>query len=359
MHGLSSMFVENKALMIGAAAVAFFVAAVLILLVFRLAFGRRLRMANSRARQMRLGIVDAFDLDRQRQLVIIRRDNVEHLVMIGGPNDILIESQIIRTEARSRDKSDRDLTAPATKVMTLEPKVGIPSGPEPLPVAASDDHPTPPRAPAPPAPGPAPVGPLAGLSAGPRRITPAPPKPAPAAAPTVSAEPPVKAPQPLKAAPMTAGPAVPPPAAAPAPQPAAPPQVAPSVAPPAAGPGPAIPPPPVGADQPAFLRWPARTTSAPQPGGPLPSGPLPGGPLPGGPLPGGLRPAAKTPAEQPPLPPRAKQPAPGPAPASAPAPGSAPAEAPHTGFPPVPSMEGLESLEEEMAKLLGRGPGKP
>ena len=133
MHALSNLLAENRALMIGAAAVAFFVAAVLILLVFRLAFGRRLRMPGGRARQMRLGIVDAFDLDRQRQLVIVRRDNVEHLVMIGGPNDILIESQIIRTEARPRDKDMRGEPAyvqgPAPKQHT-EPRLM----PEPQPV---------------------------------------------------------------------------------------------------------------------------------------------------------------------------------------------------------------------------------
>ncbi|MGH6819873.1 MAG: hypothetical protein ACREDU_03310 [Methylocella sp.] len=72
---------------------------------------------NGRARLPRLGTVDAFDLDRQRQLVIIRRDNVEHLLMIGGPNDFVIESKIIRAEsrdprdlreARIRDKEPRD-----------------------------------------------------------------------------------------------------------------------------------------------------------------------------------------------------------------------------------------------------------
>jgi flagellar protein FliO/FliZ len=86
--------------------------------IFRLTFGRRLRLPrNGRARLPRLGTVDAFDLDRQRQLVIIRRDNVEHLLMIGGPNDLVIESQIIRAESRDlrdfrepriRDKDLRD-----------------------------------------------------------------------------------------------------------------------------------------------------------------------------------------------------------------------------------------------------------
>ncbi len=42
-----------------------------------------------------------FELDRQRQLVLLRRDNVEHLVMIGGPpNDIVIEAGIARPPAR-------------------------------------------------------------------------------------------------------------------------------------------------------------------------------------------------------------------------------------------------------------------
>ena len=90
----------SKAAMIVLALVAFLVAALLVLIIVRMLFGGRLRMPGGRARQARLGIVDAFDLDRQRQLIIVRRDNTEHLIMIGGPNDILIESEIVRVEAR-------------------------------------------------------------------------------------------------------------------------------------------------------------------------------------------------------------------------------------------------------------------
>ncbi|WP_413993166.1 hypothetical protein ACMDCR_14400 [Labrys okinawensis] len=46
-------------------------------------------------RQSRLGVVDKYDVG-VRQLVLVRRDNVEHLIMIGGPNDLLIESTILR-----------------------------------------------------------------------------------------------------------------------------------------------------------------------------------------------------------------------------------------------------------------------
>ena len=31
---------------------------------------------------------------RSRRLVLIRRDNVEHLIMIGGPQDVVVESGI-------------------------------------------------------------------------------------------------------------------------------------------------------------------------------------------------------------------------------------------------------------------------
>lgn len=45
-------------------------------------------------RQPRLAVLDATAVDTRRRLVLIRRDDVEHLVMIGGPTDIVIESRI-------------------------------------------------------------------------------------------------------------------------------------------------------------------------------------------------------------------------------------------------------------------------
>lgn len=66
--------------------------------------GGRLRIkgqSGGRARQPRLGVVDMYDLDRQRQLILIRRDNVEHLVMIGGVTDVVVETNIMRSGARA------------------------------------------------------------------------------------------------------------------------------------------------------------------------------------------------------------------------------------------------------------------
>ncbi|GJE06278.1 MULTISPECIES: flagellar biosynthetic protein FliO [Methylobacterium] len=58
--------------------------------------GNRAVRAGQRSRQPRLGIVDVYELDRQRQLILLRRDNVEHLLLVGGPNDVVIERNIQR-----------------------------------------------------------------------------------------------------------------------------------------------------------------------------------------------------------------------------------------------------------------------
>jgi Flagellar biosynthesis protein, FliO len=45
-------------------------------------------------RQQRLQVLDAAAVDARRRLVLVRRDGIEHLIMIGGPTDIVIESGI-------------------------------------------------------------------------------------------------------------------------------------------------------------------------------------------------------------------------------------------------------------------------
>ena len=45
-------------------------------------------------RQPRLAVLDAAPVDTRRRLVLVRRDSVEHLILIGGPTDVVIESGI-------------------------------------------------------------------------------------------------------------------------------------------------------------------------------------------------------------------------------------------------------------------------
>lgn len=47
-----------------------------------------------RGRNRRLSVVDHMQVDARRQLLIVRRDDVEHLILTGGPQDVVIESGI-------------------------------------------------------------------------------------------------------------------------------------------------------------------------------------------------------------------------------------------------------------------------
>lgn len=48
-------------------------------------------------KQRRLGVVESTSIDGRRRLILIRRDNVEHLIMTGGPVDVLVETGIPAT----------------------------------------------------------------------------------------------------------------------------------------------------------------------------------------------------------------------------------------------------------------------
>ena len=58
--------------------------------------GNRLGANTNRGRMPRLAVIDAAAVDGRRRLVLVRRDNIEHLLMIGGPTDIVVEPNIVR-----------------------------------------------------------------------------------------------------------------------------------------------------------------------------------------------------------------------------------------------------------------------
>jgi flagellar protein FliO/FliZ len=55
-----------------------------------------------RGRLPRLGVSDYASVDSRRRLVLVRRDSVEHLVMIGGPTDLVVEANIAKEGPVSR-----------------------------------------------------------------------------------------------------------------------------------------------------------------------------------------------------------------------------------------------------------------
>ncbi len=143
MQSLSAFFEDNKPLAFVIMFAALLVLIIVLFLLYRFIFGRRLKASSGgRARQPRLGVVDAFDLDRQRQLVLVRRDNVEHLIMIGGPNDVVVEASIVRTQsvASMSPARDKEGLSPASgtapQIPTATPLSIPPLTPAPLPTSS-------------------------------------------------------------------------------------------------------------------------------------------------------------------------------------------------------------------------------
>ncbi|MGO4831787.1 hypothetical protein AB4144_05745 [Rhizobiaceae sp. 2RAB30] len=65
---------------------------VIIRLIRRMTFGTF--VAGGRNRKTRLAVMDATAVDSHRRLVLVRRDDVEHLILIGGPTDVVVEQNI-------------------------------------------------------------------------------------------------------------------------------------------------------------------------------------------------------------------------------------------------------------------------
>jgi len=277
----------------GSLIVRFVVAFVIVLALIALTFwlirrfgGARVGNNAQRGRQPRLAVIDAAPVDGRRRLVLIRRDNVEHLLMLGGPSDFVVEQNIVRAVPVN---PPREMPAPR------------PEGARPLADAANalEDEggwtpPTPPVRP------PFPREPSARV-----------PRPEPLARAPL---PPSIAPRATEPAPRSYEPAPPrsyepvPPPIAPAPEPAGPPDA-------------------------ALANMAQRLEAAlrrPGTGGPEPRQTA---------QPAGGAPAEYTNGEPPP---------------------TAPEEpAAHTRETPAKSKSVLDSLEEEMASLLGRPADKP
>lgn len=69
-----------------------------------------------RGRNKRLAIVDSLVIDQKRQLLIVRRDNVEHLIMTGGNQDLVVESGIVPPEPPAAQTTRRPVPMIGRKV---------------------------------------------------------------------------------------------------------------------------------------------------------------------------------------------------------------------------------------------------
>lgn len=111
-------------------------------------------VAGGRNRKTRLAVMDATAVDSHRRLVLVRRDDVEHLVLIGGPTDIVVEQNIrLQTAARrpapAEPRHVEEMPVRQTPEPHRPPQAAEPP-PQPAP-AASKPAPAPASAPASPA----------------------------------------------------------------------------------------------------------------------------------------------------------------------------------------------------------------
>ena len=94
MQFMTALFGGTESTLLNAA---FALGIVLVLIVLGL-WGLKL-LSNATGRlggtRKRLMVVDKAQVDGKRQVVIIRRDNVEHVIMTGGPQDLIIESGVV------------------------------------------------------------------------------------------------------------------------------------------------------------------------------------------------------------------------------------------------------------------------
>ncbi|MBR0709512.1 flagellar biosynthetic protein FliO [Bradyrhizobium liaoningense] len=113
--------------------------------------GSRIGANTQRGRMPRLAVIDAAAVDGRRRLVLVRRDNVEHLLMIGGPTDIVVEPNIVRA-APGRDQLPQRPNAAEPPRLAPMPDAGAWADEAPRPELL--DHPEP-QMPEPPPPRPA------------------------------------------------------------------------------------------------------------------------------------------------------------------------------------------------------------
>jgi hypothetical protein len=87
-----------------------------------------------RGRVPRLAVIDAVAVDGRRRLILVRRDNVEHLILVGGPSDVVVEQAILRPRQRPVARPQTATQpAPVAAAAVEAPVPGLEGQPIPFP----------------------------------------------------------------------------------------------------------------------------------------------------------------------------------------------------------------------------------
>jgi hypothetical protein len=82
-------------------------------------------------REPRLAVLDAAPVDTRRRLVLVRRDSVEHLILIGGPTDVVIESRIASENPAASMRARSEVREPASAPVMDTKQPEATSAPQP------------------------------------------------------------------------------------------------------------------------------------------------------------------------------------------------------------------------------------
>jgi len=118
-----------------AALIGLLILLVMIRIVRGLTFGTF--VAGGRNRKARLAVMDATAVDSHRRLVLVRRDDVEHLILIGGPSDVVVEQNIRLVPQARRPVADNhpgDVVQPQPEVRKAPPQPPVAPQAAPRPV---------------------------------------------------------------------------------------------------------------------------------------------------------------------------------------------------------------------------------
>jgi flagellar protein FliO/FliZ len=96
--------------------------------------GDRISAVAGRGRQPRLAVIDGAEVYGRRRLILIRRDNVEHLLLIGGPTDLVIEPNIVRAVAAPASSRTPATVDTLPRTVPLGDAGTWPLQPEPAPM---------------------------------------------------------------------------------------------------------------------------------------------------------------------------------------------------------------------------------
>lgn len=122
---------------------------VIIRLVRGMTFGTF--VSGGRNRKTRLAVMDATAIDSHRRLVLIRRDDVEHLILIGGPTDVVVEQNIrigqVRRPALTGEQPQETAPRQQPRPVEQQRQVEQPRPVEPRPAPPQIRPPAPPQAP--------------------------------------------------------------------------------------------------------------------------------------------------------------------------------------------------------------------